>query len=119
MQRRAKQDPLGKGGWNVFNTFWGGLDQFSPVAHAFLRGTGAKGGIVGWPSSPEIEALRDQWLDAPDLAAQQKLAAALQVQAFKDVPYVPLGQALQATAYQKNVSGVLKGSVLFWNVKKS
>lgn len=119
IQRRAKQDPIDKGGWNVFNTFWGGLDQFSPVAHSFLRGLGPSGGIIGWPTSAKIEDLRNQWLDAPDLASQKKLAADLQLQALQDVPYVPLGQILQATAYTKNISGVPAGSVLFWNVKKS
>ena len=119
VQRRAKQDPTDKGGWSVFNTFWGGLDQFNPVAHAFLRGLGPKGGIPGWPTSAKIEALRDQWLDAPDLTSQKKIAAELQLQALTDVPYIPLGQALQATAYTKKISGVLAGSVLFWNVKKA
>ena len=119
VQRRAKQDPVEKGGWNVFNTFWGGLDQFSPVAHTFLRGLGAKGGLPGWPSSDRLEELRQQWLDAPDLASQKKIAEELQKQALIDVPYIPLGQALQATSYTKNVSGVLAGSVLFWNVKKA
>lgn len=119
VQRRAKKDPIDKGGWNVFCTFWGGLDQFSPVAHSFLRGLGPDGGIIGWPTSPKIEELRNQWLDAPDLASQKKLAEDLQRQAFIDVPYLPLGQILQPTVYKKNLSGVLGGSVLFWNIKRS
>jgi peptide/nickel transport system substrate-binding protein len=118
VQRRTKKDPIDKGGWNVFNTFWGGLDQFNPVAHSFLRGLGPDGGITGWPSSPAIEALRGAWLDAPDLPAQQKIARELQLQAFIDVPYLPLGQILQPTAYKQNLSGVLGGSVLFWNIKR-
>ncbi len=118
VQRRAKKDPIDKGGWNVFNTFWGGLDQFNPVAHSFLRGLGPDGGIIGWPSSAKIEELRGQWLDAPDLAAQKKIAEQLQVQAFTDVPYIPLGQVLQPTVYKTNLSGVLGGSVLFWNIKR-
>jgi peptide/nickel transport system substrate-binding protein len=119
IQRRAKKDPIDKGGWNVFNTFWGGLDQFNPVAHSFLRGLGEAGGIIGWPSSPKIEALRDQWLDAPDLASQKKIAEQLQLQAFIDVPYVPLGQILQPTVYKTSLTGVLGGSVLFWNLKRA
>ena len=118
VQRRAKKDPIDQGGWNVFCTFWGGLDQFNPVAHSFLRGLGTDGGIIGWPSSPKIEELREAWLDAPDLAAQQKIARDLQLQAFIDVPYIPLGQILQPTAYKKDLSGVLGGSVLFWNIKR-
>ena len=94
VQRRAKKDPPDQGGWSVFNTFWAGLDQFNPVGHAFLRGQGEAGGQPGWPSSPRIEELRRQWLDAPDVAAQKKIAEELQLQALTDVPYVPLGQVL-------------------------
>jgi peptide/nickel transport system substrate-binding protein len=119
VQRRAKKDPIDKGGWSVFNTFWGGLDQFSPVAHSFMRGLGPDGGIIGWPTSAKLEDLRNQWLDAPDLAAQKKLAEEMQRQALIDVPYIPLGQALGATAYSKSITGVLQGSVLFWNVRKA
>lgn len=118
VQRRAKKDPTDKGGWNVFCTFWGGLDQFNPVAHSFLRGLGPDGGIIGWPTSPKIEELRTAWLDAPDIGAQRAIAEDLQRQAFIDVPYLPLGQILQPTAYKQNLSGVLGGSVLFWNLKR-
>ncbi len=119
VQRRAKKDPIDKGGWNVFCTFWGGLDQFSPVAHSFMRGLGPDGGIIGWPTSPKIEELRSQWLDTSDLPTQKKVAEELQRQAFIDVPYLPLGQVLQPTAYKTNLSGVLGGSVLFWNIKRN
>ncbi len=118
VQRRASKNPIDKGGWNVFNTFWGGLDQFSPVMHSFLRGLGPDGGIPGWANSPRLEELRGQWLDAADLASQKKIAEELQRQALVDVPYIPLGQALGATAYNKSITGVLNGSVLFWNVRK-
>ena len=120
VQRRTKKDPIDQGGWSVFNTFWSGLDQLNPVGHVFLRGMGeAAGAAPGWPSSPRIEELRQQWLEAPDLAAQKSLARDLQLQALIDVPYVPLGQVLQATAYRNNLTGVLNGFVLFWNVRKT
>ncbi|MGD0105355.1 MAG: ABC transporter substrate-binding protein [Rhodopila sp.] len=120
VQRRIKKDPTDKGGWSVFNTFWAGLDQFNPVGHVFMRGMGeGPGAAPGWPSSPRIEDLRQQWLDARDEAAQRSLARDLQLQALVDVPYVPLGQVLGATAYRTNLSGVLNGFALFWNVRKT
>ncbi len=120
VQRRAKKDPIAQGGWSVFNTFWSGLDQFNPVGHVFMRGMGTEAGSApGWPSSPGIEEARRLWLDAPDLTAQRSLARRLQFQALTDVPYVPLGQVLGATAYRGNLTGVLKGFVLFWNVRKT
>ena len=115
VQRRAKMDPVEAGGWSVYHTFWSGLDQFTPATHAFLRANGKNAG-PGWPSSPALEDLRAQWFAAPDLAAQQAIAAKMQVQAFQDVPYVPLGQQLVYTAYRKNVTGVLKGIPVFWGV---
>ena len=120
VQRRAKKDPIDHGGWSVFNTFWAGLDQFNPVGHVFLRGVGEGAGAApGWPSSPKIEELRQQWLDAPDQAARVSLAKDLQRQALIDVPYVPTGQVLQATAYRTNLTGILNGFVLFWNVRRT
>jgi len=120
VQRRTKKESIAQGGWSVFNTFWSGLDQFNPVGHVFLRGMGeGAGSAPGWPTSTRIEDLRQQWLDAPDLATQQSLARAMQMQALTDVPYVPLGQVLGATAYRSNLTGVLNGFVLFWNVKKT
>jgi peptide/nickel transport system substrate-binding protein len=81
VQRRALKEPVQQVGWSVASTFWSGLDQFNPVAHVFLRGMGqGPGSIYGWPSSPKIEALRDQWLDAAGVPAQQAIARELQLQ---------------------------------------
>lgn len=117
VQRRTKKDPIAQGGWSAFGTFWAGLDQANPAVSSFLRGVGTAGAI-GWPTSEKIEALRSQWLDAPDLPAQKKIAEEIQKQAFVDVPYVPLGQYQFFTAYQPNITGVLDGPPLFWNVQK-
>ncbi len=118
VQRRARKEPLAQGGWNIMGTFFSGLDQANPVVHSFLRGVG-DGGMFGWPKSDAIEALRQQWLDAPDGATQKALAAQIQQQALQDVPYVPVGQYFVATVFQRNISGILDGPALFWNVTKS
>ncbi len=116
--RRAKMDPVEQGGWNIFHTSWSGLDQINPAGHIFLRGNG-KAAAPGWPSSPRIEELRDAWFKASDLAAQKKLAEQMQLHAFQDVPYIPLGQYFQPTAYQANLTGVLPGNPVFWNIRRS
>jgi len=118
VQRRAKQEPLDQGGWSIYHTSWSGADQLNPAGHVFLRGN-AKQATVGWPSSPELERLREAWLAAPDLAAQQRIAAQMQTQAFEDVPYVPLGQYFLPAVYQANLTGVLDGNPVFWNVRRS
>jgi peptide/nickel transport system substrate-binding protein len=83
------------------------------VGHVFLRG------MMGWPTSPRIEELRQQWMEAPDLAAQQKIAQELQRQAMLDLPYAPRGQVLTATAFRTSISGVLNGLITFWDVQKA
>ncbi len=117
VQRRTKKDPVEQGGWSVFGTFWAGLDQATPANNAFLRATG-EAGTFGWPKSDRLEVLRQQWLEAPDLAAQKALAVDIQKQALEDLPYVPVGQYFFSTAYQPNITGVLDGPPMFWNVKK-
>jgi len=116
--RRAKMDPVEQGGWSVFHTSWSGLDQINPAGHIFLRANG-KSAAPGWPTSAKIEELRDAWFKAPDLAAQQTLAQELQLQAFQDVPYIPLGQYFQPTAFQSNLTGVLSGNPVFWNIRRT
>ncbi|HUD59119.1 MAG TPA: ABC transporter substrate-binding protein [Acetobacteraceae bacterium] len=116
--RRAKMDPVEQGGWSIFHTSWSGLDQINPAGHIFLRANG-KSAAPGWPTSVKIEELRDAWFKAPDLAAQQTLARELQLQAFQDVPYIPLGQYFQPTAFQSNLTGVLSGNPVFWNIRRT
>ena len=62
--------------------------------------------------------LRQAWIEAPDAAAQKKLAAEIQKQVFIDVPYIPLGQYYLPVAFKKYVTGTLTGFPIFWNVKK-
>ena len=115
--RRTKMDPVEQGGWSIFHTSWSGLDQVNPAGHIFLRGNG-NAAAPGWPSSAKIEELRDAWFKAPNVAAQKKLAEQLQLQVFQDVPYIPLGQYFQPTAYQANLTGVLTGNPVFWNIQR-
>lgn len=118
VQRRASREPAARGGWSMFCTFWSGVDMFNPGVHQSLRGHGQQAWF-GWPTMPRIEELRGAWFDAPDLAAQQAVARQMQEVAFQEVPYLPLGQYFQATAYRRGITGVLKGLPLFWNVEKA
>ena len=118
VQRRAKKDSPASGGWSVFFTSFSGLDQFTPAGYIALRGNGDKAWF-GWPTAPKLEALRDQWFAAPDLAAQKKICEDIQRQAFIDVPFLPLGLYYQPTAHRSNVTDLLKGLPLFWNVRKT
>ena len=113
-----KKDPPEKGGWNVFVTYWSGMDMFNPAVDTSIRGNGA-GGWFGWPEFPKLEQLRNSWLQAPDLAGQQQIAHQIQETFFDIIPYYPLGQLLQPTGYKKSLTDVPFGFVLFWNVKRT
>ncbi len=118
VQRRANRGPAAQGGWNLLCTFLSGLDLMNPGVNFILRAQGEQA-FIGWPNSPALEALREEWLLAPDLAGQQAVAARIQTQAFADLPYIPLGQFFQPTAWRRTISGVLKGPTLFWNIARA
>ena len=115
LTRRAKKDPVDAGGWSLFFTFSAGTDMATPAAYLMLRGTGEQAWF-GWPTDPELERLRDTWFAAPDLPAQQPIARAIQARVFDTVPFIPLGQYFQTTAYRSAVRGTGSGFATFWNV---
>ena len=63
--------------------------------------------------------MREAWFDAPDLAAQKKIGEQIQLQAFDDVPYYPLGLAQLPTAFLPNITEVPEGFPIFWNVRRA
>ncbi|EHM02755.1 Tat pathway signal sequence domain protein [Acetobacteraceae bacterium AT-5844] len=117
LQRRNKKEPVNQGGWSAYVVLNTGADLGSPAVHPNLRGDG-KSALYGWCQSPALEELRSEWLAAPDLAAQQAVARRMQSQAFADLPYMPLGQISQLTAYKAELTGMLKGVPVFWNVRR-
>jgi peptide/nickel transport system substrate-binding protein len=117
--RRAKMDPPEQGGWNVFHTTWGGLATSNPGSSYPLRGNGRQGWF-GWPTDPRLEELRDQWFDAPDVAAQKKICEQMQLQAFDSIPFMPVGQWYYPWAFRKDLTDFVKcAAVLFWGVRRA
>ena len=49
------------------------------------------------------------WFDATDLDAQKKMSVEMQIQAFENVPYWPLGLAHRPTAFCIDITGVPEG----------
>ncbi|TCZ66605.1 ABC transporter substrate-binding protein [Roseicella aquatilis] len=118
VQRLAKTDPVEQGGWSVFHTFWSGQDMFDPAVHQYLRANG-RAGRPGWPSSPALEGLRDEWMVAETEAERLRLARAMQRQAFEDLPYIPVGQIRPRFAHRREVAGLLGGFAIFWTLRKA
>ncbi|HEX4928851.1 MAG TPA: ABC transporter substrate-binding protein [Burkholderiales bacterium] len=116
--RRSSKEPIEKGGWSVFHTWFVGPDITSPALNSPLRGNGDKAWF-GWPNDPKLEQLRDEWFAAATPAEQKKLAEEMQKRAFETVPYIPTAQFIIPTAYRTNLSGVIVSPVTFlWNVEK-
>ncbi len=118
-RRRSSRKPPEDGGWNIFHAASISTDGTSPASRQALRGGGLTG-WVGWPTDPRMEALRAAWIAAPDLAARQALARAMERDGFDQVPYIPLGQFQQPTVYRSAVTGIAPASTpLFWNLRKA
>ncbi|HYU11634.1 MAG TPA: ABC transporter substrate-binding protein [Stellaceae bacterium] len=120
IRRRTTQSPPDKGGWNVFFTL---IDRSIPNTNPFgnqaLRSDG-KAAWDGWPDSPKIEALRAAWLDAAELNEQRRIAAELQTQLWQDLPFIPMGEYWQTTAYRKDLTGIIPGCfTVFWGVHRA
>ncbi|MCC6718557.1 MAG: ABC transporter substrate-binding protein [Acetobacteraceae bacterium] len=119
VQRRASREPVEKGGWSIFCTYGDGFTFSNPAVYTALWGMGEKAWF-GWYKSDRMEALRDAWYEAPDLATQQKLGREMQALAMEEVPFVPLGLWRQPIARRSNVHGILKATrPLFWNITKT
>ena len=119
VQRRAKRDPLEKGGWSLFCTSFPGADYVDPLAAPAMRTNGEKG-WYGAPVIPRIEELREAWIDSDDMAEKKKLATQLQAAVFDEALFIPLGNYRQSAAWHKTLSGHLKGPLpVFWNVTKA
>ena len=117
VQRFNNKGPLDKGGWNALCTYTTGAVTNNPADHRLLRAQGEKGGVYGWPDSPRIEALRAAYLDTSDPATRKTTCRDLQLQAFQDVPFIPLGLFYQPTAARKSLTGILDGFPLFYNLR--
>jgi peptide/nickel transport system substrate-binding protein len=115
-QRRIKKDPVDKGGWNIFFSFFAGMEVFNPASHQNIRGNGLAG-PPGWPDSPKLEKLRADWFAAPDVASQKQICADIQRQVWIDVPYIPLGRYFQPTAYRHGMTTPQVGFPVFYGVK--
>lgn len=117
VSRRASQEPIEHGGWNIFYTYLGGFNNISPGPNIAIRGTGKKAWF-GWPTDTAMEALRDAWFEAPDLAAQQKLCRDMQVHFWQNPSYVPLGMYDQPTAFHSYLQDVHDGWPQFYGVRR-
>ena len=112
-QRRMSRNRPDQGGWNIFFAWFSGTNRYDPAAHLGITST-----WPGWPAIPEIEALREAWFLAPDLAAQRAIARQIQLLVWRDVPYIPLGSYYTQDAFDRRLTGISRAIPLFWNVRR-
>lgn len=118
LPRLANKEGLERGGWSVWCNYIPGVIALSPATQSYVRGLG-RNGPTGWPSSPRIEALRDEFMDAGAPADQQRICHDIQMQAWQDVPYIPTGAWMQPFAFRRSMTGMLNGFPLFYNIRKA
>ncbi|MCC6718167.1 MAG: ABC transporter substrate-binding protein [Acetobacteraceae bacterium] len=117
VQRRASTETIDKGGWNIFYTYLGGAGNLSPASMSAARGNGRRAWF-GWPDMPKMEALRDKWFEAPDMAAQKALVRQMQALAWDEVPYVNLGSYVGVTGYFNYLKGIRDGFPQMYGVRR-
>lgn len=118
VQRRANREPLERGGWSVSMYAFSSVDFLTPATNPTLRANGA-GAWFGWPDIPRLEALRDQWFEAPELAQRQALAREMQVLAMDELPFIPVGAYRAMTAVRRDLADRVRGMAMFWGIRRA
>jgi len=119
LQRRNNRTSTATGGWSLYHTTWPSIAIANPVLNTTIRGEGATG-WPGWFESADMERLTAEWLYATAEADQQRLFGEIHALALREVPTLPLGIYFPKTAYRRELTGVLGGSVRYpWNVRRA
>jgi peptide/nickel transport system substrate-binding protein len=117
--RRTVKAPPGQGGWHIFHTWHAGADCINPAPYTALRANG-DGAWFGWPKSDAVEAARDEWFAASDIAGEKAAVDKMNAAAVDFGLFAPTGFFLSYQAWRKNISGVVKAPApFFWGVSKT
>jgi peptide/nickel transport system substrate-binding protein len=109
--RARSTEPAVRAGWSCYCVGWAGLWPANPGSNIPLSGV---------KPNPKMEALRDAWFDAPDIALQKHLADQMQVLGLEDPPFLPLGQYFIPYAYRTGLTGFVDAPITaLWNVRKA
>jgi peptide/nickel transport system substrate-binding protein len=117
VQRRNSREPVERGGWSIFHTWWFGTSLAHPAISTTIRGLGAKG-WAGWYENAKVESLTSEWLVAPTEADRDRLAEAIHREVLGTLPSLPLGRFFINTGYNKDLKGMLEGTTpVAWNLE--
>ena len=116
--RRASKEAVENGGWNVFFTGWGFVDQSNPMTNVYVSGD-CENAWFGWACSSELQELRKAFAVASDDAERKKLATRMQDLTHDLVSYVPMGQAFPSVGIAADLEGYIESPVpFFWNLRR-
>jgi peptide/nickel transport system substrate-binding protein len=116
--RRAQKSRPSQGGWQIFHTYFAGVDCVDPSSR-IIRANGEKA-FFGWPNVPQIEAEVAAWFEAKTPDEEKAVARRLNKLAFDHAIYAPLGHFLQIQAWRTSLAGVTQGPLpFFWGVSKT
>lgn len=117
--RRTSREPIERGGWSMFFTWFAAVDLLDPMGHLPLSAAG-RDGYFGWLDDPATERLVDAWFDAANAPAQADTQRAIAARTRETAPFAITGQFRTPIAYRNNLSGILEAPVpFFWNVRKA
>ncbi len=106
--RIQSPDPTSE--WASFCSGWTGLSTANPGGHRPLAGN---------VPNPQMEALRAAWLEAPDLAAQKRVASEMQVLSAQVPASVPFGQYFLPHGHKSELTGFTPAAIVaFWGVRR-
>jgi len=120
-RRNNNADLPEKGGWSSYVTWWTGLSIASPAVSLPLWANGVDAKAMWRPQDDAMLKMRAEWIDAPDMAGQKRIAADIQRRAMEEVvPFVPCGLFYLPTAFRNNLTGHAKSFFpVFWGVRKT
>ena len=118
VQRRAQQSPPSEGGWNLFFTNWMVPEISDPLINVMLNGRGDDAWF-GWPTDPEIEEMRQEFVNAEDPEAQKEIAVRIQEHVMDNVNYLMMGEYVIPQARRTAIKDMIQSPVpVFWNMTK-
>jgi peptide/nickel transport system substrate-binding protein len=110
LARRAKRE-----GWSLFPVYSNGIDMDSPLTHFYVANNCAD--YPGWSCDTSMTKLLDDFANAPNLAARQKIADQIQTAAYNLVPSVMWGQFARPAGYRHRLKNmVVSAFPMFWQV---
>lgn len=117
-RKRLSQAPPAEGGWNVALSTWTGPDVVDPVVNVSLGGEGLKA-QWGWPTLPEMEALRSKFAATAGIEERKAISGEIQKLAYEQALYIPTGTFKALAAYRTNIKGIAPSpALMMWGVSK-